>query len=144
LARQPSADQQQDLNQTADPPPARRGAKAATPKASEHADDVRHSSSSVPRLHTCPVPTEHVACGFFATPLLNFFCAPLQFDWEAGIAEDVAEADFGGDEAMEEEGVDEQAIEEEEGVDVGENTASAAVQQDDFAKRMAAFADAFD
>ena len=73
--------------------------------------------------------------------VLNSRCAPLQFDWEAGIAEDVAEADFGGDEAME---GDEQAIEEEEEVDVGEDTASAAVQQDDFARRMAAFADAFD
>ena len=119
----------------------RGGIKAATPKASVHADDVRYSTSLV-STHLM-LPRSPSVCGTqrSCNAKAQSLCAAPQFDWEAGIAEDVAEADFGADVSMDH---DEQAIEQEEEVEVGEDAAPAAVQQDDFAKRMAAFADAFD
>ena len=139
LTRQSSAEQQQERRQAADAAPARRGSKAATPKASEHADDVRHRSSAT--THPAHTRSDHHKATNLCIQELNLLCCPLQFDWEAGIAEDAVEADFGGDEVMADE---EHVVEEEEEVDATDDTAGGSVQQDDFAKRMAAFADAFD
>ena len=69
----------------------------------------------------------------------------MQFDWEADIAEDeVGQDDFVGGQAMDE-AVDEEIVAvDEQAEDPGDDAAGADAQQDDFAKRMAAFADAFD
>jgi len=81
--------------------------------------------------------------------MLTMLMVLTQFDWEADIAEDEAgQDDFGGGQPMDE-AADEVADEEivaadEQTDDLGKDVVGAAAQQDDFAKRMAAFADAFD
>ena len=81
--------------------------------------------------------------------MLTMLVLLMQFDWEADIAEDEAgQDDFGGGQPMGEaadEAADEEIVAVDEPTDdLGEDAAGAAAQQDDFAKRMAAFADAFD
>ncbi len=77
--------------------------------------------------------------------MLTMLTLLMQFDWEADIAEDEAgQDDFGGGQPMDEAADEEIVAVDEQTDDLGEDVAGAAAQQDDFAKRMAAFADAFD